>query len=867
VTLETVLQASLFDPHGGYAQAIRRWSPYLTTSLDHEGAWLQEQFTQDVDDIVHDLLHSVSLENLRQTKKRLSLLVALCDLSQHWGLNKVTNVLSTFADIAIQCACESAYKLVFSETDALPLDKSGFFVLCMGKLGAFELNYSSDIDLIFLYDSNRHPDPAAPHLKKKFVRLTREIISIISDITQDGYVFRTDIDLRPNPSSTPICMSTTSAQQYYESYGRTWERAAFIKARVCPTGDQEAGQAFLSYMTPFIWRKHLDYAAIEDAYSIINRIRDHRRSTRSQDFNLKLDRGGIREIEFFAQTHQLIRGGRHTNLRCRATCDVLKELAMSGFLTHSIKNDLEDAYVFLRSVEHRAQMILDSQTHVVRHEKAHQQILAEMSGFDGDRSFFEHLCDVRESVCAITEELYTFEYSSSRSAKLFDQCEECEKAEAIVAGWFNAGIPATRSPRAESILKRILPQILEKFCTESHEALQQFDRLLQQLPSGVQVFSLFEAEPALFETVARICTDAPFLVEQLAKFPTLFDLLLYVRTDANPILYDERLYTYLKPFTSYEKKLDAVRRWAREERFSVALKLLLKIITTQEAASKFSSIAQAVVKNCFDLVCQTYDQSPDDLCVVALGRLGSQEMTYTSDLDIIIIYNTDDAQQALRWTRRFISALTVQTAEGALYDVDMRLRPSGRAGPVAVHMDAFSHYHQHDAWTWEHLALTRARCICGSPDLSAKVDAVIADTVGAEKSKSRVWADTKDMYEKVLSDKQDWKTQPGGLTMLEFCIQASCLIVGLKKQNFADVLDALQECSAVPCNFKEIWQDYQSYLQIVRILNGKTFAPDMLTQNQKNLMGDILERNESHIHDVQAFFDSAVKSACGENCV
>lgn len=879
--LSLILDAEIYQQYGGYYQALRQWSPYLAECHTKEKSWLEQHCDSTIDKIVQDILDNTNVSNLRQGKRRLSLLLALYDLSGYATLEYVTQNLSKFAYCAIDIAYHTAFQAIMPNDICASPEESGFIILAMGKLGAYELNYSSDIDLIFLYDTDRYnlAHVSLTALKKYFLLIGRKIISILSDITSEGYVFRTDLDLRPNPSSTPICVSTLSAQQYYESYGRTWERAAFIKAQVCPTADQKAGTNFLAYLHPFIWRKHLDHTAIEDAYSIISRIRTHRKSlhTQNQGINVKLDRGGIREIEFFVQTHQLIWGGRYPDLRIRATCEMLNTLSNNAFIDNQSAEELKKAYIFLRKVEHCAQMILNAQTHVVGHDHEHQNILASMMAFKGREQFNSALCSTRTSVQNITEKLYVQKESPHNIETILQNYTNPQQAEETVNNWLSASMPVTRSARAKRTLKRLLPTLLATLQQQTNNpdtALQQIDKILQKLPAGTQVFSLFEAEPVLLKTIIHVSTTAPYLTEQLIQYPILFDFFLRMYRFPVDKNFRNDLIAQLEKIDTYEKKLDFMRCFAREQRFSIALQALLNVIPARTAAILFSRIAQDIVDITFELVCTTYNYDINSFAVVAMGRLGSQEMTYTSDLDLIVIYATDtDPTESLRCTRRFISALTVQTAEGKLYEVDMQLRPSGRAGPVAVRIDAFEQYQYNAAWTWELLALTRARCISGCASMMTKVDFVIMQAVTSVKDNHKVRRDTHEMYLKLNNDANaSWKTCIGGMTMMEFCIQAMCLMHGIKEKTCIKTLNKLVALNIVPSVFIKIHQDYEEYLQITRLITGETVSPQKLNTMQRSVdtLLPVLDNMETNYKIVNLFYEEHIlrnKTTCNQNSI
>ena len=378
--------------------AVASCSPYLYSQMLKEKTWLVNTVSNN-DFHILSLLEPLKSETydslylkLRIAKRRAALWIALNDLADTWPLEVVTKNLSEFADEAINLSWRASFlkelkKGKFPKQYDGDPNKVGFFILAMGKLGAFELNYSSDIDLICFFDEEVFHPEDFQNVRRIFINATKNMYRILNENGKDGYVFRTDLRLRPDPSVTPVCMGVDAAERYYASLGRTWERAAFIKARVC-AGDHSAGIKFLKNMEPFVWRKYLDYAAISDAHDIRLRIRDHFK-TKIGDItlpqhNMKLGRGGIRDIEFFTQTHQIIFGGRDKGLRSRATITSLRAIADKKWLPKALIKDLIENYRFHRTIEHRLQMINDAQTHELPNSDQGFVRLASLMGTEKD---------------------------------------------------------------------------------------------------------------------------------------------------------------------------------------------------------------------------------------------------------------------------------------------------------------------------------------------------------------------------------------------------------------------------------------------------------------------------------------------------
>ena len=582
---------------------------------------------------------------------------------------------------------------------------------------------------------------------------------ILDERTGDGYVFRTDLRLRPDPRSTPLAISVPAALTYYETVGQNWERAALIKARPV-AGDLIAARHFLAELQPFVWRKNLDFAAIEDIHSIKRQIQAHKGGGRIavEGHDIKTGRGGIREIEFFAQTQQLIWGGRMRALRVGPTCAALRALAATGRIDAAACDALIDHYRFLRRVEHRLQMVEDAQTHRLPSDRAGIARLAVFLGYKDPDGFvaelrarlgavekhYAELFEEAPSLAGPGNLVFTGTEDDPETLATLARLGFAEPAQvaAMVRGWHHGRIRATRSQRAREILTEFVPELLRVFGGTAHPdtAILRFDRFLSQLPAGVQLFSLFHANPGLFSLVADIMAEAPLLAESLAHRPALLDAVLTAEFSARLPGRDglaDDLAALLSGARGFEDMLDLLRRWTNERRFQVGVQLLRRTIDGNEAGAALADIADAGLAALLPAVAADFARAHGEVpggafAIVAMGRLGSREMTLASDLDLILIYDApDDVRRAptgprplavsayyARLSQRLISAMTAPTAEGRLYEVDMRLRPSGESGPIASSLAAFAQYQREAAWTWEHMALTRARPIAGDPALA-----------------------------------------------------------------------------------------------------------------------------------------------------
>ncbi|HIJ63354.1 MAG TPA: bifunctional [glutamine synthetase] adenylyltransferase/[glutamine synthetase]-adenylyl-L-tyrosine phosphorylase [Rhodospirillaceae bacterium] len=759
---------------------------------------------------------------LRLLKRRVATVIGLADIAGSWSLEQVTGALTALADHAVALGLRHLLGRAHRSGDLVlarpeePETDCGVIVIGMGKLGAGELNYSSDIDLMVFFDPEKVDYRGRRSIQELFVAMVRELVQILEERTGDGYVFRTDLRLRPDPGATPVAMSILAAETYYESFGQNWERAAMIKARQI-AGDRTAGNAFLRFLRPFIWRRHLDFAAIQDIHSIKRQINAHKGGGRIAvaGHNIKLGRGGIREIEFFAQTQQLIWGGREPGLRLTGTCDALAALVAAGHLEAPVAAQLTDAYQFLRRLEHRLQMIDDQQTQTLPAEPAPLEALARFFGFDDNDGFAQALTTVLQTV--ETHYAGLFEEAPALTARgnlVFTGTEAdpetlktltamgFQRAEAISAqirGWHHGRVRATRSTRAREVLTELTPALLEALArtNDPDSAFLCFDRFLSQLPAGLQLFALFANNPMLLDLVAEIMGDAPRLAEILTARPSLLYAVLsgdFFDSPAGVQGLAADMRRSLDHAGDFQEVMDSARRWLNEQKFRIGIHTLRNLAEPTQSARHLSDLAEASLLALQPVVeaefaAQHGSLPGSGLAIVAMGKMGSREMTANSDLDLILIYDMVDGVDGsdgpkplapgtyyARLTQRMINALTAKTAEGTLYEVDMRLRPSGNSGPIATSLAAFSEYQARSAWTWEHMALTRARAVTGTATQRQAIETVISTTLRSRRDPVTLLADVADMRRRMAAEhpaRSPWdvKHLRGGLVDIEFIAQ------------------------------------------------------------------------------------------------
>ncbi len=827
------------------------------------------------------------MTRLRTAKRRLSFIAALADLGRIFVARDTTRWLSDMADASLAAAID--HLLVSSHQSGkltlkfmeMPSDGSGLIVLGMGKLGAQELNYSSDIDAVVFFEPSAEIVADPLDALETFGRMMRKLIRIMQERTADGYVFRTDLRLRPDPGSTPLAIPVEAALTYYEGRGQNWERAAYIKARPV-AGDIKAGNNFLRELTPFVFRKYLDYAAIADIHSIKRQIHAHKGhgAIAVKGHNVKLGRGGIREIEFFAQTQQLIAGGRMAPLRVRSTQEALAALTEAKWIDASTRDKLTEAYWFLREVEHRIQMVRDEQTHILPDTEAELKRIAFMLGFADTKAFSEKL----EEVLRLVERKYSalFEQETKLSGESGNLVftgqkddpdtlktlarlgfERPESMSGVIRTWHNGRYRATQSAEARERLTELTPDLLKAFgeSKRADEALLRFDNFLSGLPAGIQLFSLLGNNPLLLSLLVTIMSSAPRLADIIAARPHVFDGMLdpALMTEIPTRDYlSQRMQGFLSPARHYEDILDRLRIFAAEQRFLIGVRLLTGAIRGEVAARAFTHLADLVIKAAVNAVLAGMETAHGKypggrVAVVGMGKLGSFELTAGSDVDLIVLYDYDDAASesdgakpldALRYytriTQRLISALSAPTAEGVLYEVDMRLRPSGNKGPVATRISTFEKYQREDAWTWEHLALSRARLICGEASLIKDAERIIADVLAQKRDVAKISTDVAEMRKLIGEEKPpaniwDFKLIPGGLVDLEFVAQYLTLVAPAKGlpphvagESTADVWKRVAAGAMVPQTYDDCMAALNLFTelsQIIRLCIDSDFEP------------------------------------------
>lgn len=866
------------------------FSPFLDKSLqkntdiaaiirsgDFDGAWRAALAIEG---------ESVS-ETLRRQRSAVALIVAIADLSGYWDLSKVTRSLSDFADYALDRAIEAAFD------EYLPHQKvQGFAVIALGKHGGRELNYSSDIDPIFLYDPETLVNDKELEHAKIAVRMGKYIIALLNERTEYDYVFRVDMRLRPASEITPVVISVNAAISHYESSALAWEQAAFIRARAA-AGDIGLGRGFLDSIDSFIWRRSLDFGQIDHIRKMSQNIRDHYSKGQSfgMGYDLKRGRGGIRECEFFAQVHQLIHGGRNAALRVSDTREALRLLYENGHIENGDTKTMTDGYALLRTIEHRLQMVDDRQTHELPTSQETLDNVAQLHGLSSGNELLASLEKIITAIRLVYDELVQDESDEISIAEegvpLLEQLNNLgydKEAMRLIQYWRSGKYRALRSEAAIESFESILPAILTNLAAspDPQKSLTRLDRILEQLPSAINFFHLLQNRPAMFALLGNILSYAPTLADALGRNATLLDGVIdsanyQLHTQCSAIL--SQMDKHFDEGLDYQMLLDVVQNFVSEKRFAIGVQLIEGRCNPHQAACAYSALAEAAIHKLSNATINEFEKvhgkvDGGELLVIALGRFGGRMLTHASDLDIIFLFTGDFSAQSNgsrplgatqyfnRLAQRVIAALSLPTMSGALYEIDTRLRPSGAQGLLSVSIDSFEKYQNENAWTWEHMALTRARLIFGSKDADDRMKSIIANVVGAKRASqySEISAMRREMdVHKPAISELDVKNIKGGLIDIEFIVHALQL-------DHAKGVDPNIELSIEHLCADDLLAD--SFLKAYKMMSNmlillRLICPNLndMSQAAKQLMADNL--GYKHWNDVQKqleIYQNAVKS-------
>lgn len=773
------------------------YSPYLGWCLTCELEFFRRLCERGFDASFHAELerlvasvqgqHSTAqvMKDLRVSKRRLSLLIALADLTKNWSIDQVMSGLSEFADTAVRLATDHLLQRAYSQGRLKSVfnlseqrGKNGFVVIAVGKLGASELNYSSDIDLVALYDETTFKISQRAQLPRTLIQLTQELVRVMQEPTAEGYVFRVDMRLRPD--AAPIVVSVKAAEVYYASLGQNWERAAFIRARPI-AGDLPLGQAFLKLVRPFLWRYRFDFSAVQDIHAIRRRVqsRHGHKLTAVNGHDIKLGRGGIRELEFFVQTQQLIFGGRNLQLRSAQVCSTLMALAESGHISQQVADELVCSYRFLRLLEHRLQMVDDRQTHTLPGSEQEVEILARFCGYHQVEQFREDLLGHLARVERHYLQLFGEDRGSAQDANQFDQILRSldfpapDQALQLIATWKQGRHRATRGARAYQLLAGMTESVVRACAKQRYpsRSLEGFDRFLASLSSGVQLLSLVSNNPHLLDFILDLVGMSHPVAGYLGRKPELLDALLEPEF-FSPLPDREHLHdsleTSLTQADDCEALATAACRWANERRFQLVAQVLRSRCQLGRARAQLNSMALVVMQELLARAKQEISgrrgSSPAaEVAVLGLGDLGAAQLSLHSQLDFMLVYqqqiqipdqaianqSPDLAEYHAALTRWLVTVLSAATKQGVLYPLDVTPRASGYAGPLSLQLEALQHHHQREdhVQAWEHILLSRA---CPVASSSHQFSVQIRETVNKILARQRTARELGDLLQTCL---------------------------------------------------------------------------------------------------------------------
>ncbi|MBP0946877.1 bifunctional [glutamate--ammonia ligase]-adenylyl-L-tyrosine phosphorylase/[glutamate--ammonia-ligase] adenylyltransferase [Pseudomonas alliivorans] len=825
--------------------------------------------------------------NLRRQRMRHQVRIIWRDLTRQADLIETCRDLSDMADACIDLACHWLHERLCQQFGTPTGRRTGLpqqmVILGMGKLGAVELNLSSDIDLIFGYPEGGETVGVKRPLDNQefFIRLGQRLIKALDPVTVDGFVFRVDMRLRPYGSSGALVLSFNALEQYYQDQGRDWERYAMIKARVVG-GDQKAGAELLEMLRPFVYRRYLDFSAIE-ALRTMKQLIQQEVKRKGMAENIKLGAGGIREVEFIAQAFQLIHGGRDLSLQQRPLFKVLKTLEGQGYLPGAVTEELREGYEFLRYTEHAIQAIADRQTQMLPDNEQDQARIALMMGFSDWASFHERLMYWRGRVSWHFRQVIADPDSDPDEEQEDDsdvivggewlplweesQDEEAASRQLSQAGFVNAetairhlanlrSSPHLRSmqrlsrERLDAFIPRLLAQAVEH--AKPDLVLERVLPLVEAVARRSAYLVLLTENPDALRRLLTLCAASPWIAEQIARFPLLLDELLNEGRLFNPPLAPE-LAAELRerliriPEDDLEQQMEALRHFKLAHSLRVAASEITGSLPLMKVSDYLTWLAEAILEQVLALAWRhsvarhgTPSRPDGTLCdpgfvIVGYGKVGGIELGHGSDLDLVFIHDgdpqtetdgarpIDSAQFFTRLGQRIIHLLTTQTNSGQLYDVDMRLRPSGASGLLVSSLGAFARYQDKEAWTWEHQALVRARVLTGSPDLGREVEKVRADVLGRERDLDKLRAEVSEMRAKMRDNLGsrltaagrganafessmpfDLKQDAGGIVDIEFMVQYAALAWSrehpglLQYTDNIRILEGLEEAGLLP---------------------------------------------------------------------
>lgn len=792
----------------------------------HYASWLQSALA-DVQD------EAALMRELRYFRRRIMVRIAWAQALSLADTQETLTQLSVLAETLIIAARDWLYAVCCKEWGT-PVNHQGvaqpLLILGMGKLGGGELNFSSDIDLIFAWPENGTTRGGRRELDNAqfFTRLGQRLIKVLSQPTADGFVYRVDMRLRPFGDSGPLVLSFAALEDYYQEQGRDWERYAMVKARIMGDNNDVWSQELRNMLRPFVFRRYIDFSVIQSLRNMKSMIaREVRR--RGLTDNIKLGAGGIRETEFIVQVFQLIRGGREPSLQSRSLLPTLEAIAQLGLLSAEDTHQLHDAYLYLRRVENLLQSINDEQTQTLPADELNRARLAlGMAATDWpelQHSLQQHMHNVRrvfnELIGDDEPEASEDPLSEAWQDLWLDAREEDENSPVLahlpaelrrevlhrIADFHADADKRAIGPRGRLVLDQLMPRLLKACCSQQDAslALSRVIPLLLCIVTRTTYLELLSEYPGALKHLVTLCVASPMIAEQLARYPLLLDELLDPNTLYQPTAtdaYRDELRQYmLRVHDDEEQQLEALRQFKQVQQLRIAAADITGTLPVMKVSDHLTWLAEAIIDA---VVHQAWGQmvarygKPRHLeplggrgfAVVGYGKLGGWELGYSSDLDLVFLHDCppevmtdgereiDGRQFYLRLAQRIMHLFSTRTASGILYEVDARLRPSGAAGMLVTTVEAFADYQKNEAWTWEHQALVRARVVYGDTRLTQRFDAIRKTVLCQPRDPAQLQTEVRDMREKMRAhlgnkhrDRFDIKADEGGITDIEFITQ------------------------------------------------------------------------------------------------
>ena len=886
---------------------------HKTFSFETYQQQLQQRFSVFNDDKIND---QALMHQLRMFRQQQMLRILWRDLA---GLSATNETLRNLTDLAEVCV-DTTLELLYQDQCKLigePCDASGnpqrMVVLGMGKLGGHELNFSSDIDLIFCFPEEGETNGARSMASSQFfTRLGQRFIKALNDVTADGFVFRVDMRLRPYGDSGPLIMSQAGMEHYYQTQGRDWERYAMIKARVIG-GDREEGRALMRMLKPFIYRRYLDFGAFQSIREMKAMI-DNEIRRKGNLHNIKLGLGGIREIEFVGQTFQLIRGGGEPELQIRGILEVLKLLAEKSYLSIEESSSLTKSYDFLRRLENRLQMYADEQTHLLPDTEERQLSMALGMAYADWQSLLSDCDKHRREVHASFTQLLHEEGEDESSDKddsvhnlwLHEQDEDAAIKHLVETGmreaedvyqqlrrFKNSSQLKSMTSTGRQRLDMLMPALLELLKNQEHpaEVFKRILTLLQAILRRSVYLSLLNEYPQALEQLVRLCAASPWIASLLSRYPVLLDELLDSRNlyqIPDRLKLRQELDDLLRQVVDdEEQQIERLRQFKQMQVLKIAAMEITGVLDVFEVSDQLTNIAEVLLDKVMDLawgwmlakhgkpICKVDGEIyHPSMGIVAYGKMGGRELGYGSDLDLVFLHDScgeeqySDGERSLdnstffaRLAQRIIHLISVQTANGRLYEVDMRLRPDGNAGLLVSSTQAYNLYQHEKAWTWEHQALIRARMISSGTHLNVEFDRIRRSILKLGRDRSGLAFEVAEMRQKMRdslgskpdSGKFNIKQDAGGLVDIEFIAQFGVLLCAadnellVKNTATRKILMELAECKLLTANQAEVlYQANRAY----RELGHQLALQELSSQVDDSLMVDARQQVKAVWQDV-----------------